>query len=363
MLDSLQIGGLENGLVNLLNRLDENKYTHTICCLRRVGPMAQRISRNDVEVICLESHGRDYAMPLRLSRIMKRLKPNIVHTRNWGTVDGILAARLAGIRNTVHGEHGKDFNEVNRRLWKRAAFRRIMDSSVTRYVTVSKDLKAWLISEGKISDQKILTIMNGVDTSRFFPPRDRTSVKSKLGFAPNTFLVGAIGRLDKVKNYKLALNASIVLKKSGFQHSMVFIGDGPERAALERFACENHLCDSVQFLGAKDNIEEYLRAFDVFVLPSITEGMSNTLLEAMATGLPIVATRVGGNGEIVKEGVTGVLVPSGNHQKLSERIRDYMSSEDLRTRHGSAARLLALESFSLDTMVNKYDCLYSSFFH
>ena len=304
ILDSLKIGGLENGVVNLLNNLNHSKFSHSICCLREVGPMADRLIRPDVRITCMNNTGRDYSMPVKLTSLIGRLQPDIVHTRNWGTIDGIVAAKLARVRHIVHGEHGREYNDINGINFRRNLVRRVLLTAVDKIVVVSADLKTWLVKRVGICPKKISTIINGVNTTEFCQAADKAIAKRSIGIDPDAFVIGTVGRLDKVKNYQMIVRSVSQIREYNYPLVVLFVGDGPERPHLEEFVRINKLT-SVKFLGEKANVSNYLKAFDLFVLTSLAEGISNTILEAMASGLPVIATQVGGNPELVEDNVTG----------------------------------------------------------
>jgi len=291
--------------------------------------------------------------------LISRIRPQVVHTRNWGTIDGIIGAKLARVKYVVHGEHGREFTDLYGSNYRRNLARWVLGRWVNSFVAVSDEIRSWLLNQVGIPGDKIVTITNGVDTKKFFPPADKGKVKQELGIDPNTFIVGAVGRLDKVKNYQMLLNAVLLQNRYKTPYKLILIGDGPERANLEAFVT-THRLSNVEFFGEKQNVQKYLQIFDLFVLTSVVEGISNTILEAMATGTPVIATRVGGNPEIVEDNVTGSLIPSGNHALLSEMITKYMNDRSLCERHGQAARSRCEELFSLNVMVEKYDRLYSN---
>lgn len=359
ILDTLNVGGLENGVVNLINGLDYSKFSHTLCVLRKIGVMAKRIKRSDIEIICLDNTSRDYFMPLRLKRIITRCAPDVVHTRNWGTIDGILAARLAGVKNIIHGEHGREYADLAGLNFKRKIFRWAMSPAVKYFVAVSKEITLWLRDTIGIPEDKIVTIINGVDTQKFHPPADKKRAKQGLGLNPDAFIVGTVGRLDKVKNYPMLLKAFHLSKTNHPPMKLLFVGDGPQRRNLEEFVRRNQIVN-VEFLGQRENVADYLKCFDLFVLPSLAEGISNTILEAMATGVSVVATNIGGNPEILEEGVTGSLILSGDYIALWKTIVKYLNDRNLCESHGKAARLRCENLFSLNFMVKKYDELYTS---
>ena len=359
ILDSLNVGGLENGVVNLVNSLNHDKFIHVICCLREVGVMAERLHRKDTEIISMGNDSTDYFMPIKLMHLISRLRPQVVHTRNWGTIDGIIAAKLARVKYVIHGEHGREFTDLHGSNYKRNLARWILGRWTNLFVAVSDEIKSWLVNKVGILEKKIVTIVNGVDTKKFFPPVDKGKMKQYLGIDPNTFIVGTVGRLDKVKNYQMLLNAVQLHTRCEAPYKLILIGDGPERDNLEAFVT-THRLSNVEFLGEKENVQDYLQVFDLFVLTSVGEGISNTILEAMATGVPVIATRVGGNPEIVEDNVTGSLIPSGDHALLSEIITKYLNDRSLCESQGRTARLRCEKFFSLNVMVEKYDRLYSN---
>jgi len=265
---------------------------------------------------------------------------------------------LAKVKYVMHGEHGREFTDLHGSNYRRNLARWVLGRWVNLFVAVSDEIKSWLVNKVGIPEKKIVTIINGVDTKKFSPPADKGKVKQDLGIDPNPFIVGTVGRLDKVKNYEMLLKA-MLLKCKEFPHKLILIGNGPERAKLEAFVT-THRLSNVEFLGEKQNIQDYLQIFDLFVLTSVGEGISNTILEAMATGVPVIATRVGGNPEIVQDNVTGSLIPSGDYALLSEMITKYLNDRSLCESQGQAARLRCEKFFSLNVMVEKYDKLYSN---
>jgi sugar transferase (PEP-CTERM/EpsH1 system associated) len=321
--------------------------------------MAERICRKDTEIVCMGNDSTDYFMPFKLMHLINHIRPQVVHTRNWGTIDGIIAARLARVKYVIHGEHGREFTDLHGSNYRRNLARWVLGRWVNLFVTVSDEIKSWLVHKVGIPEKKVVTIINGVDTKKFSPPANKGKVKQDLGIDPDTFIVGTVGRLDKVKNYQMLLQAVESLIRYEIPPRLILIGDGPDRDNLEAFVA-THKLPNVKFLGEKGNIRDYLQAFDLFVLTSVGEGISNTILEAMATGVPVIATQVGGNPEIVEDTVTGSLIPSGDYALLSEMITKYMKNRSLGEKHGRAGRLRCEKLFSLNIMVEKYDRLYSN---
>jgi sugar transferase (PEP-CTERM/EpsH1 system associated) len=369
---SLHVGGLENGLVNLLNRLDPERFRQTVCCLTSAGKLAERIKVPGVEIMELNVPAGQFRFPLlRLTKIFHRLSPNIVHTRGWPTVDAVFAARCAGVSYLVHGEHGREHSDVEGKNWKRNQIRRLVGHVVDRYVIVCDFFRLWLNEMCRVKSERIVYIPNGVDTEKFRPsdsgsaleasPSEvRKRLRSQLGLPPNPVLVGTVGRLDPVKDFPTLMKGFRQIKDSFSGAKLVIVGDGPVRSNLSRLGEELGLDSSLIWLGERNDIPELLRSFDIFVQTSIFEGMSNTILEAMASSLPIIATDTGGNPEVVSNGENGILVPVGGVTELSVALQKYLSDPVLRYKHGSNSRRRAIDCFDLSLMAARYAEMYEN---
>ena len=352
---TLDVGGLENGLVNIVND-DVAGIRHAIICLTRAGSLRARVGRG-VEVFEVGKRpGHDVRAFVRLTRLFRQLGSDVVHSRNWGTVDAVIAARLAGVPAVVHGEHGYDSADPEgRSRWKRGV-RRVCGGLIDRFVVVSDDLHRWLTGRVGISEGKVVKIANGVDTQRFAPGEGAT-VRRELGVPTDALVVGTVGRLEAVKNQASLIQAFATLAATHPEMVLVIAGDGRCRTSLEDLARRSNVSARVRFLGERGDVPRLLRAMDVFVLPSVAEGMSNTLLEAMASGLPIVATRVGGSPEVVADGVNGFLVDS-LPGALAAAIEGYVEKPQVMRQHGVASRRRATELFTLERMRSAYAGLY-----
>jgi sugar transferase (PEP-CTERM/EpsH1 system associated) len=352
---TLDVGGLENGLVNIVND-HASGIRHSIICLARVGKMRSRLA-SDIDVFELEKRpGHDVRAFARLVGLLRHLRADVVHSRNWGTVDAVFAARLAGVPAVVHGEHGYDNDDPEgRNRWKRSV-RRVCGAFIDRFVVVSDDLHCWLTSRVGIPERKIVKIANGVDIHRF-APGDGTAVRRELQVPADALVVGTVGRLEAVKNQASLVQAFATLAATRPQVFLVIAGEGRCRSALEDLARQSNVATRIRFLGERTDVPRLLQAMDVFVLPSVAEGMSNTLLEAMASGLPIVATRVGGSLEVVADRINGVLVES-RPEALAAAIGQYVSDQAVRRQHGIASRRRVADLFPLERMRSAYGGLY-----
>jgi sugar transferase (PEP-CTERM/EpsH1 system associated) len=350
----LDFGGLENGLVNLVNQLPADRYRHVIICLAGFNPaFRERIRRTDVAVISLDKRpGKDPAAYGRLWRILRKLQPSIVHTRNLGTVDTQWIAWAAGVPHRIHGEHGWEATDPQGLGRRSLRIRRACRPVIHRYVPMSQDIARWLERHIGVERARIRQLYNGVDVEKFRPPADPTPCSGGV------VRLGTVGRLDPVKNQASLLQACADLSTRFPGLRLTVIGDGPLRASLEAQSAALGITGLVTFTGARSDTPDLMRGFDVFVLPSINEGISNTILEAMATGLPVVAARVGGNPELVQDGLTGRLYDPADPRALEQALLPYLTDPALRLAHGKAARDRVVQNFSLDAMVNRYSALY-----
>lgn len=365
----LDVGGLENGLVNLINRLPEDRYQHVIICLTGCSANFQaRIERNVPVYALNKRQGNDLGLFVRLWRLLRRLSPDLVHTRNLATLEAQLPAFLAGVTLRVHGEHGHDVHDLDntrrRYRWLRLVYRPLIDC----YIPLSKALEGYLIRDIGVKRRKISTICNGVDIERFHPavtPDSRRVLPvGFIGGESPPMVIGTVGRLEAVKDQMTLARAFVgVLRQlpEGIERRrlrLVIVGDGSLRSAIQSYLTEAGVEALVWMPGNRDDVAACLQALDVFVLPSLGEGISNTILEAMATGLPIVATDVGGNAELVAEGKNGFLTPRGVPRVMADRLLRYIQNPDLLQMHGRHSRMLAEQRFSIARMVERYTGVY-----
>lgn len=360
----LAVGGLENGLVNLINQLPVDRYRHAIICLTGYTDFRNRIRNSDVRVYVLHKRpGKDLRIYPELWRLFRQLRPDIVHTRNLSTLEAQFPAMLARVPHRIHGEHGRDVSDLDGTSRKYQLLRKLFSPIVQHYIVLSLDLEHYLRSRVGIPSVKINHICNGVDTRKFRPANRKAADLLPVNFSgDDKVVIGTVGRMEAVKDQTTLVNAFIRLVQDHPQGverlRLVMIGDGALREAalsLLEAAC---LCDIAWLPGERDNIPDLLAAMDVFVLPSLAEGISNTILEAMACGLPVVATDVGGNSELVIEGSTGFLVPRSDPDALAGAIRRYVDDPELRAAHGQTAHLRCEAEFSINTMVKNYQNLY-----
>jgi sugar transferase (PEP-CTERM/EpsH1 system associated) len=363
VVNQLRLGGMENGLVNLINRTPPGRMRHAVLCMEDYSDFRARIADPGVPVHALHKRpGRGVAHMVAAWRWLRQVKPDVVHTRGIGGLDAAVPAILAGVRARVHSEHGWDARDLRGANARHRAYRRVVASGVQAFVGVSDDLTRWLIEDIGLPAARVRTIHNGVDTERFAPAPRRAALPV-AGFADDAgIVIGAVGRMQPVKNPLGLVRAFIALAA---QHPdrrlrLAMIGGGPLHGEAVRLIAEAGLSERVWLPGDRDDVPELMRALDVFVLPSLNEGTSNTLLEAMSTGLPVVATPVGGNVNIVADGVTGLLSRSPAPEDLAQSIGQLVADADARRDLGRRARDWVYEHRSLAGMVDEYLAMYES---
>ena len=359
------VGGLENGIVNLVNRMPSRRWRHAIVALTEVSSeFAKRIERDDVRCIELSKRPghlvRDYP---RLYRILKDLDPAIVHTRNLAALEAVVPAWAAGAPVRIHGEHGWDIQDPEGKRQRYRHVRRLYRPFVSRYIALSRHLEEYLERQIGIPSERISQIYNGVDSDRFHPAGEgRARIEGCPFGGPGEWLVGAVGRMEAIKNPLNLVHAFIRAREidaaAATRLRLVMVGDGALRAEAERVAERAGVLDRVWFAGDRADVPDIMRGLDCFALPSLAEGVSNTILEAMASGLPVVATRVGGNSELVESGMTGTLVPPANSDALAQAMLGYLNDRGLARRHAKAAMRVVESRFSLVRMVADYARVY-----
>lgn len=350
------IGGLENGMVNLINGLDSSRYRHVIVCLADFdAAFLERLKVPGIEIHALDKRpGQDSRVWWRMWRLLRAVRPDILHTRNFATLELQVLGWLAGVRGRVHGEHGWDVQDLDGSKRKYRIARRVFGHFVHCFIALSCDLERYLRRDVGISADKIVQIYNGVDTAAF--------VAGDARHDAGPVVVGTVGRMKTVKNQTLLCQAFVGLLErrpdlvGGVRLKLV--GDGPLRQECAALIASAQRQDCVEFVGDSAQVASQMRSLEIFVLPSLAEGISNTILEAMASGLPVIATAVGGNGELVADGGSGRLIASGDVMALSAAIERYVDDAGLRARHGAYGRYLVESRYSLPRMLARYDAVY-----
>lgn len=358
----LDFGGLETLIVEAINKMPVDQYRHAIVCLTRFTDFRHRITRPGVEVYALDKQpGLGLGTHASLWRLLRRLRPTVLHTYNLACAEYAFTAALAGVPVRVHAEHGRDAADPQGKNRKHQLLRRLLTPFIDCFVAVSDDLQQWLLREVRIPADKVLLIDNGVDTAQFTPaPSGHASL---FGFAGDSFVIGTVGRVQDVKNHASLIDAFIalcaLLPEQRARLKLVIVGTGPLLPALERQVAAAGMQDAILLAGARNDIAQVMQSFSLFAMSSIAEGTPVTLLEAMASGLPVVSTRVGGIPDLVRENHTGALVASGDVPAMAAALASYVQDPALARHHGAAARTLVQAHYSIDAMLAAYAGLYA----
>ena len=361
VLNQLAPGGTEHALLRLIREFGTDDFEHRICALRFVDSAfaAQYGVQNQVEVAGSNQAGFQFPL-LRLMRMMRAFRPHIVHTRNWGGLEAVVAARWSGVPVVIHSEHGYELDTLKSMPLRRRVFRSCAYRMADAVFTNSKDLREYHARQTWTSVNRIKVIYNGIDLRRFSSSAAaRDSIRPQYGFSRDTFVVASVGRLVAIKDHSTLLQSAATMAGQGIDIGVLLVGAGPERNALEeQVKNSTALNGRVVFSGDSANVPELLSTADVFVLSSRGEGMSNTLLEAMASGLPVAASRVGGNPEVVEEGQTAFLFAPGDSKALANHLLVLQKDTALRARFGESGRRRVAETFQMERMVSEYRKLY-----
>lgn len=353
--DTLGIGGLERNL-ELLVRHTGDRFEHHVCCLRERGALATTFEGHGVEVIEAAVAGNRPTVAIRqLTAIIRKIRPQLVHARNWVSIEAVPAARLAGVGAVVFSEHGcRTLPRVRRREWARWLLSPLVDA----FIAPSQAVQQFLTAMVGIPVWKTQLIANGVDAERFRPRHDRMELRAALGLAAEDRIVLAVGRLQPVKQYALLVEVFAALAAADPRRRLVFVGDGPERTALEQRIATLGLTEVVQIAGMRDDVEKWLACADVFAHPSLSEGASNAILQSLACAVPVVANDLAANAEMITSGKHGTLIADGDERAWVNVLDQYLSDAPRCQREGDAARRQALELFPLERTIEAYASLY-----
>ncbi len=354
--NEMNVGGKERGILNLVNAMPEEIFENHVYVFKAGGLMLQALDRQKCRVVELGARaGGDYRYAFKLFKLFRQHGIDLVHTRSWGTLlEGMLAAMAARVPALVHSEHGFMRVDTQLHVLIQNLFWRLAD----RVISVSENLGDTLHAKIGFPRQRIHVIRNGVDVRKLDAIAERTNIRAELGLPQETLLFGSVGRLVPVKNYACLIRAAQLVFEKGPEAALLFVGDGPLQAELATLAQQLGIGGKVHFLNWRKDVPQILRELDVFVLSSFSEGMSNSILEAMTARKPVVATGVGGNTELVVEGETGLLVPSDDPFQMAEALLHLLREGPRRVAMGQAGRRRIETFFTLPQMLRNYQRIY-----
>lgn len=354
-------GGMERGLLNIVNHGDADRFYHIIICLTEAGAFAGRLQSSACKIVELHKRiGNDFRLPGRIAEVARQHRMHILHARGWPTlVESAIGARLAGVRTTIYGFHGKTMEDLGGVSRKRQLIQRIMVRYYQQIVTLNSRMRAELAAECKLPQDRIQVIANGVDIETFCPCKDRRALRGAWGLPVNRLIIGSVARLDPVKNHEIILRALSRLRTHQSKPFFLLVGEGSHRGILEDEIARLQLRGDVSLVGYSDRIPELLNCMDIYVQSSFYEGFSNTILEAMACGLPVLATDVGGTKDLLPENHWEYLFQPEDDKTLASLLLRLQQDRALRDALAMQARRHAVGNFSVQTMVAQYENMYA----
>ena len=347
-----RLGGMEKLAAEILSALNPQRFESSLVCFCASNAALELVADGVVnQYVVAKRPGVDWTQIGRLWRHFRAARPDIVHTFNEGALlYAYPAAKLAGVPCVVHAEHGR-LELGERRLLQLARIG--MARACDAVIVVSDALEEAVVREG-VAASKVHRPRNGVDLKRFQVAGSKAVSRREWGLAAETPLVGTVGSLTPQKNHELLIEAAARLEAI----TVVIAGAGEREEALTALIAEKGLTARVRLVGPVSRIPEFMAALDVFALPSLTEGTSLALLEAMAAGLPAVATDVGGNAAAIRDGETGYLTPSGDVAEFAAKLAKLTADKALRASMGTAARQRAEQHFSFSKTIEEYESLF-----
>lgn len=329
-----------------------------VCCLDSVGVFGEELIQKGVSVVNIPRRpGKDWRLISKLAKFIRKEKIDIVHTHGetpWfysALATKIVMTKSIKCITTIHGYGGGDRVEINDfRLWK------FLSVLTKRIIVVADNLRTEMVSVG-FSPQKVKTILNGIDLQGRI---EKKPTRTDWGLTDKNFVIGIVARLSPIKNHQLLFKAFKKLVNAKPNTRLMIVGDGPERSVLENLAQELTLNDSIIFCGEQSQAQAFYQLFDVFVLPSLSEGVSISILEAMAAKVPVVASAVGGNCEIITDDENGLLFPSGNVDALLQHLENLYCSINLREKLITNSFNRVRDTFNIQVMIQQYLQLYKN---
>ncbi len=354
LLTSMPVGGAETLLVNLVRRMDRSRFLPEICCLKELGPLGEEMARETPVHSRLLAGKYDVRVLPRLVRLMRRRRIDAAITVGAGDKMfwGRLAAWRAGVPVVLSALHSTGWPDGVGRL------NRWLTPLTDSFIAVAAAHGRHLVERERFPADKVRVIPNGVDAERFRPdPAARRAIRGEIAIADDAPVFSIVAALRPEKNHRLFVEAAALVRKECAAARFLVVGDGPERNSIEKAARDAGLGDSLLLLGTRGDVPQVLAASDGFVLTSHNEANPVSILEAMSTGLPVVATRVGSVAESVEDEITGFLVQPGDAQAIARHCVALACDVALRREMGGTARERVMRYWSLDAMVEGYQKL------
>ncbi|MBI1765806.1 MAG: glycosyltransferase [Acidobacteria bacterium] len=359
VLDSLNVGGMERVVINVANGLDPARFEQAVCCISRLGTAAHLLDAHVQRFDMGKGDERALLMPWQIAKLMRRERPDIIHTQSWAGMDGVIARTLARQGKLVHSEHGRNLPYIHHEPPKRKLARRCAYELADAVFVVSEEMRQYFCRETGFAPARMRVIHNGVDVAGI-ERADPVGVREELGLSPTDFVIGTVARFQETKDLPTLVRAFAQLRQRQAHVKLLLIGDGAERGRLEQLALELSVAADVIITGIRHDVPRLLRALDAFALSSLSEGLPISVLEALAAALPVVTTRVGMLPEMLREGENGFLVAPGDVAVLAERLERLVINHDLARRLGAVGKQTVERDYSLAAMLRRYEELYLS---
>lgn len=359
VLHVMQVAGAEVLVKEIIHRLGR-RIRPTVFCLDGVGPLGEQLRASGVDVVCLNRRpGRDWGVGWRLAREVRRREIEVLHAHQYTPFFyAALAAPLSGrAPRLILTEHGRHFPDVVSPL-RRAVNRLLLDRLADAVNAVCGFSARSLCHIDGFAGRRIEVIENGIVVERYAPAADRTALRRRLGLNPDRRYIACVGRFHPVKDQPTLLHGVAQVAQDHDDVDLLLIGDGPGRPALLELVDQLGISSRVHFLGVRSDVPDLLRAVDIFALTSVSEAASLTLLEAMASGLPVVVTAVGGNPEIVRHDREGLLVGRSDSAATAQALLRLLNNPDLAAEMGKAGRDRVWQHYRLERTVLRYAHLY-----
>ena len=368
-----ELGGAQRYCFDLIKSL-KNEFNVIIAFGEQgqKGALARKLEANKITYYTIPhlvrtiSPIQDFLAMMQIIKLIKKIKPDIVHLNSskisilGSTACFLTKSKICNLKSKIiYTAHGWVFNEplpfYKKTFYKYAE--RLTSCFKNKIICVSNfDYKIALTNK-IVPKEKLITIHNGIEPIEFL---SRQEAREKLNLDNNEFIIGSVGNLYKTKGFIYLIEAIKQLIDEGIDAKAVIIGEGPERQNLENLISKHNLKNKIILAGRIQQAAELLSAFDIYVCSSIKEGLSYTIIETMLNGLPIIATKVGGNPELIEEGKTGFLIEPQNSLALSNKIEEIINTSDLQQELSTKARIKAQEEFNLEKMVKKTKEVYNS---
>jgi glycosyltransferase involved in cell wall biosynthesis len=361
VLHVMQVAGAEVLVMETIRRLGP-AIVPTVFCLDAIGPLGEQLRAEGVAVLSFDRRpGLDWGVFGRMAREIRSRGIDVIHAHQYtpffySSVAAILSGRRPRVIFTEHGRHYPDVVSAKRRWANRLVFNRLADE-ITAVCAWSKQA---LAEKDGFSLDRISVIPNGIDLSRYPANADRREIARRVGLDPDRRRIVIVARFHPVKDHRTLVTAFQTVAAARSDVDLVLVGDGPLRSAIEQQVAQAGLVSRVIFAGVRRDVPDWLLASDIFTLTSVSEAASITLLEAMACGRASVVTAVGGNPELVRDGVDGLLVPRGDAPGFARAFLRLLDAPDLLESMGRSARARVESEFLLETTVSRYAALYGN---